>query len=452
MLKGVKYLNNNLAKKDIFFIVLGSIVGFGSFMLPGTKFLKDAGVINTALGFILGVLSIIVIEANYRVMMEEHKESGGEFSYVYKNLNETHGFIVGWFLTLAYLTIIPLNATAIPIVAKKLLKGTLEFVHIYNIAGYDVYLSDVILSSLVIVLFAYFNIKGIRKSSKVQNIMISSLVIIVIGIFITMFFKVNKNNIVNNYIYNYEFSISEILTIFSITPFAFIGFDAIPQLSEEFNFSAKKASFLAIISLITGALTYNILNITTALIYSPQEAIKLDWALGSAIETTLGKFGFVLLIIALATAVAGGVNGFMISSTKLVGAIAEYNILPKKLSEPNKKGILKNTILFISLISLIAPWFGRQVISWIVDMSSVGASIAYFYISFIAYKKAKDNRNKIVSIIGTLISVIFILLLLVPLSPAWIGKEALVALIIWIIVGSIVYMRFKSSQNFTTRI
>ncbi|SUY66793.1 APC family permease [Clostridium tetani] len=445
-------MNNNLAKKDIFFIVLGSIVGFGSFMLPGTKFLKDAGVINTALGFILGVLSIIVIEANYRVMMEEHKESGGEFSYVYKNLNETHGFIVGWFLTLAYLTIIPLNATAIPIVAKKLLKGTLEFVHIYNIAGYDVYLSDVILSSLVIVLFAYFNIKGIRKSSKVQNIMISSLVIIVIGIFITMFFKVNKNNIVNNYIYNYEFSISEILTIFSITPFAFIGFDAIPQLSEEFNFSAKKASFLAIISLITGALTYNILNITTALIYSPQEAIKLDWALGSAIETTLGKFGFVLLIIALATAVAGGVNGFMISSTKLVGAIAEYNILPKKLSEPNKKGILKNTILFISLISLIAPWFGRQVISWIVDMSSVGASIAYFYISFIAYKKAKDNRNKIVSIIGTLISVIFILLLLVPLSPAWIGKEALVALIIWIIVGSIVYMRFKSSQNFTTRI
>ncbi|RXM74398.1 APC family permease [Clostridium tetani] len=445
-------MNNNLAKKDIFFIVLGSIVGFGSFMLPGTKFLKDAGVINTALGFILGVLSIIVIEANYRVMMEEHKESGGEFSYVYKNLNETHGFIVGWFLTLAYLTIIPLNATAIPIVAKKLLKGTLEFVHLYNIAGYDVYLSDVILSSLVIVLFAYFNIKGIRKSSKVQNIMISSLVIIVIGIFITMFFKVNKNNIVNNYIYNYEFSISEILTIFSITPFAFIGFDAIPQLSEEFNFSAKKASFLAIISLITGALTYNILNITTALIYSPQEAIKLDWALGSAIETTLGKFGFVLLIIALATAVAGGVNGFMISSTKLVGAIAEYNILPKKLSEPNKKGILKNTILFISLISLIAPWFGRQVISWIVDMSSVGASIAYFYISFIAYKKAKDNRNKIVSIIGTLISVIFILLLLVPLSPAWIGKEALVALIIWIIVGSIVYMRFKSSQNFTTRI
>lgn len=445
-------MNNNLAKKDIFFIVLGSIVGFGSFMLPGTKFLKDAGVINTALGFILGVLSIIVIEANYRVMMEEHKESGGEFSYVYKNLNETHGFIVGWFLTLAYLTIIPLNATAIPIVAKKLLKGTLEFVHLYNIAGYDVYLSDVILSSLVIVLFAYFNIKGIRKSSKVQNIMISSLVIIVIGIFITMFFKVNKNNIVNNYIYNYEFSISEILTIFSITPFAFIGFDAIPQLSEEFNFSAKKASFLAIISLITGALTYNILNITTALIYSPQEAIKLDWALGSAIETTLGKFGFVLLIIALATAVAGGVNGFMISSTKLVGAIAEYNILPKKLSEPNKKGILKNTILFISLISLIAPWFGRQVISWIVDMSSVGASIAYFYISFIAYKKAKDNRNKIVSIIGTLISVIFILLLLVPLSPAWIGKEALVALIIWIIVGLIVYMRFKSSQNFTTKI
>lgn len=440
-------MNNNLVKRDIFFIVLGSIVGFGSFMLPGTKFLKEAGVINTTLGFVLGVLSIIIIEANYRVMMEEHRENGGEFSYTYKNLNEIHGFIVGWFLTLAYLTIIPLNATAIPIVAKKLFKNALEFGYLYNIAGYNVYLSDVILSSLVIILFAYFNINGLKKSSRVQNVMISSLVVITIGIFITMFLKVDKSNIYNNYIYNYKFSIAEVLTIFSITPFAFIGFDAIPQLSEEFNFSAKKASRLAVISLIAGAVTYNILNITTALVYSPEEAIKLDWALGSAVEGTLGESGFILLIIALATAVAGGVNGFMISSTKLVGSISDYNILPKKLGELTERGILKNTIIFISIISLIAPWFGRQVISWIVDMSSVGASVAYLYVSFIAYKKAKNNKGKIISIIGTLVSIIFILLLLVPLSPAWIGKEALMALIIWIIAGVIVYIRFKSTQK-----
>ena len=55
-------MKKSLGKFDIFAIVLGAIIGWGSFMLPGTKFLKEAGVINTALGLILGAICIILIE------------------------------------------------------------------------------------------------------------------------------------------------------------------------------------------------------------------------------------------------------------------------------------------------------------------------------------------------------------------------------------------------------
>lgn len=44
-------MNKKLNKIDVFSIVLGSIIGWGgSFMLPGTKFLNEAGVINTTIG------------------------------------------------------------------------------------------------------------------------------------------------------------------------------------------------------------------------------------------------------------------------------------------------------------------------------------------------------------------------------------------------------------------
>ncbi len=43
-----------------------------------------------------------------------------------------------------------------------------------------------------------------------------------------------------------------------------------------------------------------------------------------------------------------------------------------------KMGVFKSAILFATVISLIAPWFGREVILWIVDMSSLGGSHSLF--------------------------------------------------------------------------
>ncbi|MDQ0150803.1 APC family permease [Eubacterium multiforme] len=437
-----KYLN----RFDVFSIVLGSIIGWGAFMLPGTKFLSKAGVINTAIGLILGTICIIIIEKNYRVMMECHREEGGEFSFTYKYLGEKHGFIVGWFLILAYLTMIPLNATAFPLVVEKLFGGILKFGYLYKIAGSPVYFGEVLTSAIVIILFAYINIKGIKSTSKIQNIIIILLVIMIFSVFIGMIFKTNKEVIISNYLNNYSFNLKEVLTIFAITPFAFIGFDAIPQLSQEFKFSPKKASMVAIISLSIGTLIYNILNITTAMAYSRNDAILKHWALGSAVFEFLGTFGFILLIIALTAAVISGINGFMICTTKLIGSVSSKGMIWDRLSMKNKEGVLKNAIIFTSIISLIAPWFGREVINVIVNMSSLGASIAYLYVSFIVFKNNNVFSKRIFGILGILISSLFIFLLLVPSSPASLKSVELFALSLWILFGGIFYF-VKSNRK-----
>lgn len=429
----------NLSKRDLFSIVVGSIVGWGSFMLPGSKFLREAGVINTAIGLFLGAFGIIIIEKSYRVMLEHLSDEGGEFAYTYDNMGKNHGFIVGWALLLAYLTMVPLNSTAFPLVIKKLFGSILEFGYLYTVAGYEVYLGEVLTSSIIVLIFAYINISGIEETSRVQNIIILALISLVFTVFIGMVIRADKAKFVNNYIANYEFSFGEIARVLAIAPFAFVGFDTIPQVSREFNFSPKEAGKIAIISLLLASLIYNILNITTGLAYSPEEASALDWALGNGVLEYLGKGGFILLVIALSAAVTSGINGFMLSTSKLMGGIARYGMLPKKYAILNENRVFANTIKFATLISLIAPWFGREVIMWIVDMASVGAAVAYFYVCYISYRKADDNKQKVYSILGSIISIGFILLLLVPSSPAALGRESLLALMAWILLGGVFY-------------
>ncbi len=435
-------MNNKLGRYDILSLVLGSIIGWGSFTLPGVKFLQESGVINTAIGLTIGGLAVIFIQKGYHIMMQKHVEDGGEFSYAYKNMGRKHGFIVGWSLILCYLSIVPLNATAVVLVFKILFGSKLAFFYLYDIAGYSVYLSDVLIASLVIVLFAVINIRGLRQSSNVQNTMVLFLVVNILIVFAAMFFTTEKTLFVDNYIANYELSFSGIVKVIAIIPFLFVGFDVIPQVATDLKFKPEKATRIAIISIFSGIVIYNLLNVITGLAFTPNGAAQLEWALGAAVMDHIGTFGFMLLVVALTTAVTGGINGFMISSSRLLSAISSYGLFYSKYTEKNNKGVYENSIKFVTLIALIAPWFGREVIIYIVDMSSLLAAIAYLYVCYIGYQNAEKAIDRSLSFVGVLISMSFIGLLIIPSSPAHLSAPSLIFMITWGIFGFIYYKRY----------
>ena len=70
----------------------------------------------------------------------------------------------------------------------------------------------------------------------------------------------------------------------------------------------------------------------------------------------------------------------------------------------------KNAILSIFAVSIALPFFGRTAISWIVDVTTVGATIAYTLASASAFKLArqnKDTRNMVIGLAGMVISLLF---------------------------------------------
>lgn len=441
-------MKKKLTRLDVLGLVIGSVIGWGSFTLPGKQFLPISGVINTTIGLIIGGILVIIIQNSYHIMLENNKGEGGEFTYTYNNLGEKHGFIVAWSLSLCYLSMIPLNASAYVLLFKVIFGDKLSFLYMYQVAGYKVYFSDVILMSLVILIFAYVNIKGLKVSSKVQNIMSGLLVIIVFVLLVLMIKKADTSIFLQNYVFNYEFSFKQILSVIAIVPFLFVGFDVIPQVSNELKFSVKKATSIAILSIIVGVFIYASLNIIAGISFSPIEAKQSEWAVAKSIINILGYLGFLFMLIALWAAITGGINGFMIASSKLIASLGAYEIINQKFYKKNKKDAYPNAIIFVSAISLLAPFVGREVIIYIVDMASLLAAIAYLYVGYISHKKAKTRKNKIFSKISVLISAIFILLLILPYSPSQLSKNSFIFLIIWVGLGILLYVtNVKKGKN-----
>lgn len=439
-------MRKKLNRIDILALALGSIIGWGAFTLPGTKFLSESGIINTMIGLILGGIAILFVQEGYHIMMKNHQEDGGEFSYTYQNIGKKSGFVVGWSLTLCYISLVPLNATAFALVLKKLFGSRMNFIYLYDVAGYSVYLSEVLIASFIIILFAFINIKGLKLSSGIQNIMILFMVINVIIIFLWMWVKCDRSFLMDTYINNYQFSITKVAKTFAIAPFLFVGFDVIPQVSTELNFHPSRAARMAILAIVSGIIFYNLLNIITGLVYSPENAKLEKWALGSAVLGNIGSVGFVLLTISLLGAVAGGINGFMLGSSKLIGCLGKYNLIPEKYSIENENGVFHNGIKFITIVSLILPWLGREVIIYIVDMSSLLAAIAYFYVCYIGYKFT-SGMSRYFSFMGAAMSILFIGLLIIPGSPARLSRPSLILLILWAVLGFFYYKRYSNNMK-----
>ncbi|GLI57557.1 hypothetical protein PM10SUCC1_30710 [Propionigenium maris DSM 9537] len=117
-----------------------------------------------------------------------------------------------------------------------------------------------------------------------------------------------------------KINIGNILRIVAIAPWAYIGFDCIPQVAEEFNFEAKKASHLAVVSIIAGLVIYTILNVITSSVFTQEMLLtqKVNWATGDAIGLLFGRIGLYSLGLSLFMVIVAGINGFYMTSSRLI--------------------------------------------------------------------------------------------------------------------------------------
>ena len=443
---------------NIWALSFGCAVGWGAFVMPGTTFLPLAGPVGTALGMLIGGLVMLIIAYNYHYMMNRYPDSGGTYSYAKNVLGYDHGFLSAWFLILVYIAITWANATALPLVFRNLLGDFFQFGYMYTIAGFDVYFGEAMLSLGAIFICGYICIGGKYFVRAVQT---SAAIILFTGVCIGFcaalsetggkIFEIQPSFTPNDTPFGAIFGIAV------LSPWAFVGFESVSHSTEEFNFSVKKSFAILFAAVLTATLAYTFLALMAVSVLPAGYPTWVEYignlknlsgyqALPTffAVDSMLGSTGMLILAVTLISAVVTGLVGNSIAASRLIYAMARDNILPARFAQLNHHQTPKNIFLIIMILSLPIPFMGRTAIGWIIDVNTIGATIAYAYASSVAFMLAKREGNKLVQVtglIGAATSAIFFLYFMVPNFWAVnaMSSESYLILILWSILGFVFF-------------
>ncbi len=473
-------LQRQLNPMHVWALAFGCIIGWGSFVNPGKKFLPNSGVAGTAIAMVLGALVMVIIAFSYAYMVPKYPKAGGEYTFSKECFGGRAAFFCGWFLVAAYLTNVPMNSTAIGLIVDGLdgSADILRFGFHYTISGFDVYFGEMMFAMLILLLFGVLNIWGVKKAGLVQTVLSILLITSVAALALAALFsgKATLENMAPIWGFDKNAAasagtapdafartgaqgmISAVFATFAIAPWAFVGFDTIPQAAEEFSFSYRKVISIMVVAIAFGCFVYTSNNTIAAAALEnwPERVMAGEWVLLVAAEEMLGVYGKVLIGIAVSCAVLSGIMGFYLASSRLMYSMAKDGCLPAVFGRIDAKyGTPRNAIWFCMLISLSGPVLGREALGWFVDMSAIGASMGFFFTSASALRKMKKDGDgsrglKAAATLGVLFSLLFMVLQLIPipgLSGVHFGKESYFLLIVWIVIGVIFYTLRKKKTT-----
>ena len=436
-------------------LAFGCALGWDSFVLPWTTFLPKAGPLGTVLGIVIGAAVMVVVAWNYHCMINRSPGPGGAYAYASKAFGGDHGFLCAWFLCLAYVAILWMDAAVLVIAVRLALGDVLEFGFSLTIAGHEVRLGHILLSTAAIVVAAAMNC----RRSVACRAQIVFAAVFVAGI-VTCFCAALAGHAGGFAMMSPAFAPGcgapawQVARIVAIAPWLFVGFESISQSSDEFGFHHRK-SFAVMASVLAAvAISYVLLSAIPALVPDARGWSGAVMSLGpdersafAAVGRCLGGAGGVVLGAALVGAIFTNLVGNMFAASRLVAAMADDGAMPRWLGGKGADGSPRNAVAVIACVSVAVASLGQSVVGVIVDTSLVGAAIAYAYTSAATFKTSRDAGRRASAasgLCGLGLSVAIILIYVVPNfmsdAPAMMCTESYLVLIVWCIAGLVSFL------------
>ena len=462
-----KHLVRSLTTLNVWSLAFGCVIGWSAYVMPGTLFLNNAGPLGTLIAMEAGTLAMLIISYNYSYMINKFPLTGGEFIYAKMAFGEHHGFLCAWFLSLSYLSVIPLNATALNLIMRAVFGQAFQFGFRYTVAGYDVYFGEMLLAIGSLFTFMFITSGGVHITGKIQTFLVMILLGGILIIILGAIFSSNASASNLHPMFHPEtetFSkgvIAQILAVGVTAPQSFVGFDTVPQLMEESKFSSDKVKIVMDTSIICGGFVYISLALVACSAFPANYSVWTEYiddlpnlsgitgiATLNAAYSVLGNVGLFAITCSVIAAILTGIVGFYTATSRILYSMARDGMIPSWFAQLNRHGVPTHEGLFCTAVSGITCLFGRPVMGWVFDMASIGAAIGFAYTSISACKYAIHEERTDIMIFGGLgfiLSLGMAILLLVPLPGLHVslGNESYILLIVWIILGVIFYQMQK---------
>ena len=454
-----------MSSTDVLVVAFGAMIGWGWVVSSG-RWIQNAGVVGTVIGFIIGGIMIYFVGMTYAELTPAMPKVGGEHVFSYKAFGPTGSFICTWALILSYIGVVCFEAVSLPTIISYIFPSFNQ-VFLYSVAGSDVYLPGVILASLCTIGIIIINILGIKAASIFQTIL--TIVIAVVGVILVVASAINgdPSNLEGQSIIGEGFgSVKNILSVAVVAPFFLFGFDVIPQVAEEINIPLKKIARVLLLSIICAVSFYGL--VVFAVGYAMNSGDIAEAMNGSGLVTASAMEKVFNSAVMAKVLIVGGLcgvvtswNSFLIGGSRAIFSMAESRMIPGAFSKLDKKHKTpKNALLLIGILSLAAPFFGRTMLVWISDAASFACCLAYCMVSlsFVILRKKEPDLHRpykvkhymFVGITASVLSGLMVALYLIPGSGCSMTMEEWIIVGGWAVFGLVFYLvcRHHYGQEF----
>jgi basic amino acid/polyamine antiporter, APA family len=352
-------LNKSLKAFDIFSISIGAMISAGIFVLPGAAFAKVGPAVIISYCFagicaLLGSLSMIELTTAM-------PKAGGNYYFVSRSLGPLVGTITGFLIWFA-----------ISLKSAFAIFGLASLLHIFfNIPIFPP-------AAALTVVFVILNILGTEKAAKMEILMISILIPLLI-----VFIICSISHIDVEHFEPFIRSKNGYKGIIATAAFVFISFGGlsnIPSISEEIlNPKANIPSAVISSIIIVGIFYILILLITIGTMPAHQLAHSLI-PIEATAKITMGDTGFIMLIIAAVLAFLTTANAGIMSASRYPLALSRDKLVPEFVGKINSR--YKTPVISIILTGIFIIFSLTLDIDTLAEVASSVLLAMYILVNF----------------------------------------------------------------------
>ena len=396
--------------------------------------LSGVGSIFALITCALLVLSLCIIYAEMTSMLPY---AGGANVWLSNAFGWDMGWVAFWFTTLLYVMAMPTVSYGIASM----------FSYIYPIT----FMQTKIASAIILLLWYILTNFEIKILAKIQNLLFwSTLVVSLIAsvIFITSakWSIETMKPIFSNGFSGYSAAVGLLIM-------KFVGFDLIPHLSEEANFSRDKMIYAFIGSLALTVLIYGMAVIGVGGIVTREWVLNTD-VVDPRVADILGMhwLGLAIVILGIGTCLTT-LSGFWLSASRTLMGGSLQKQFPPIFAKVNKNGQPYISNILVGIASLYFTVFAPESwVNYIYSVYGIAAGVVYLLVvfSFIKLRKTKSEwdrpykvkRPKFTATIG----ILFCVWVLVS-SISAMETGAWLTLIGYILLGMVFWIYAKRKQK-----
>lgn len=438
---------------DLLFMATGAMLGWGWVVLSG-DWVSQAGFGGTAIAFSIGGILIIFIGLTYAELASSIPKTGGGMVFVLRAFKpKVIGYFAAWSVLFGYVSVITFEAVALPTVIDYIIPFE-HIGHMWSVGGDDVFFTWVIIGSLGSIILTSLNYFGVTPAKIVQNVLTLGVVSAGILLVVSGFTMGDTENLQPMF----GSGVGGVMTVLVMIPFLFVGFDVIPQISEEVKSPPHQIGRILIGSIVVTVIFYILIAFGVSMGLSEAQIEGSSLATADAMRVMFDSSVMAnIIVIAGVAGIITSWNAFIIGGSRILYAMSIRKMIPQWFSHIHPKyNTPVNAILFLGILGAVAPLLGHASLNWFVNAGGIGIVLGYLVVSiaFLKLRKTEPTlerpfsikRWKVIGLIAIILSILFILLYM-PFSPsALVWPMEWFIVIGWYLIGIIFFMMGKEKH------